>query len=98
MCLDVHPTCSLSLSLSPPCPFFVCHSRLEEDESINRMDESLSLFQRILNNQFFLNTCIILFLNKKDLLQKKLDDGVDFKDSFGDFDPNDFERKLNFRL
>ena len=89
LCLVVQPTRLLSLSS-------LCHSRLEEDPSINRMDESLSLFQRILNNQFFLNTCIILFLNKKDLLQQKLDSGINFKDSFVDFDPDDFDCKLDF--
>ncbi|KAG8143918.1 hypothetical protein E2320_001059, partial [Naja naja] len=33
----------------------------------NRMHESLMLFDSICNNKFFIDTSIILFLNKKDL-------------------------------
>jgi len=64
--------------------------KLEEDQSVSRTNESLSLFQRIVENQFFINTCIILFLNKKDLMRKKLKK-VDFTDYFEDYDPDDFE-------
>merc|ERR1712196_712534 len=36
---------------------------LYEDECVNRMQESLQLFQEICNMRYFLNTSIILFLN-----------------------------------
>ena len=36
------------------------------------MDESLNLFESIVNNDFFANTSMILFLNKKDLFEKKI--------------------------
>lgn len=65
--------------------------KLEEDQNVSRTEESLGLFEKIVENQFFVNTCVILFLNKKDLLQQKLDRGVDFKSYFEDFDPDDFE-------
>ena len=36
------------------------------------MIESLKLFDSIVNNQWFLNTSVILFLNKKDLFEEKI--------------------------
>ena len=36
------------------------------------MTESLNLFDSIVNNDFFANTSMILFLNKKDLFEKKI--------------------------
>ena len=38
----------------------------------NRMKEALKLFGSILNNKWFLDTSVILFLNKKDLFEQKL--------------------------
>ncbi|EDV21413.1 uncharacterized protein TRIADDRAFT_50796 [Trichoplax adhaerens] len=46
--------------------------KLAEDEEMNRMVESMRLFDSICNNQFFEETSIILFLNKKDLFQQKI--------------------------
>ncbi len=43
-----------------------------EDETTNRMHESLRLFDSICNNKWFVNTSIILFLNKKDLFSEKI--------------------------
>lgn len=45
---------------------------LFEDDSQNRMTEALSLFGEICNSRFFSNTAMILFLNKKDLFQEKI--------------------------
>ncbi|KAA8589959.1 hypothetical protein FQN60_013324 [Etheostoma spectabile] len=45
---------------------------LEERETINRMDESLALFYTTIHSPWFLNTSIILFLNKTDILADKL--------------------------
>uniref|UniRef100_A0A0B7AB27 Guanine nucleotide-binding protein G(O) subunit alpha n=1 Tax=Arion vulgaris TaxID=1028688 RepID=A0A0B7AB27_9EUPU len=44
---------------------------LHEDETTNRMQESLKLFDSICNNKWFIETSIILFLNKKDLFEEK---------------------------
>ncbi|EOB09020.1 Guanine nucleotide-binding protein G(o) subunit alpha [Anas platyrhynchos] len=41
-------------------------------EDPNRMHESLMLFDSICNNKFFIDTSIILFLNKKDLFAEKI--------------------------
>ncbi|CAG2100577.1 unnamed protein product [Medioppia subpectinata] len=45
---------------------------LAEDEEVNRMVESMKLFDSICNNKWFLETSIILFLNKKDLFEEKI--------------------------
>ena len=46
---------------------------LREDESVNRMQESMKLFNSICNNKWFFKTPIILFLNKIDLFKEKID-------------------------
>jgi GTPase SAR1 family protein len=56
-----------------------------EDETTNRMTESLVLFNNVANNQFFRTTPILLFLNKRDLLDEKLASGAMFADQFPDF-------------
>jgi len=45
---------------------------LEEDESTNRLAESLQVFDETINNEWFLSTPIILFLNKNDLFEEKI--------------------------
>ncbi|XP_035825013.1 guanine nucleotide-binding protein G(o) subunit alpha [Aplysia californica] len=45
---------------------------LIEDPSVNRLEESLKLFSQICNNRFFINSTMILFLNKLDLFQDKV--------------------------
>lgn len=45
---------------------------LAEDEEMNRMIESMKLFDSICNSKWFMDTSIILFLNKKDLFEEKI--------------------------
>eukprot|EP01091_Cochliopodium_minus_P005084 TRINITY_DN1506_c0_g1_i2.p1 TRINITY_DN1506_c0_g1~~TRINITY_DN1506_c0_g1_i2.p1 ORF type:complete len:301 (+),score=61.56 TRINITY_DN1506_c0_g1_i2:73-975(+) len=45
---------------------------LEEDLKTNRMMESIQLFKETINNRFFQETNIILFLNKKDIFSERL--------------------------
>lgn len=45
---------------------------LAEDEEMNRMHESMKLFDSICNNKWFVSTSIILFLNKRDLFKQKI--------------------------
>jgi len=82
--------------------FFVSLSeydkRLEEDNSINRMSESLKLFKDIVNYSTFVknNTPIILFLNKKDLFEKKIKE-VPLKGTFKNFNaPNEYSKACSF--
>ncbi|KDN41431.1 putative guanine nucleotide-binding protein alpha-1 subunit [Tilletiaria anomala UBC 951] len=45
---------------------------LYEDQNVNRMQEALTLFDSICNSRWFVQTNIILFLNKIDLFREKL--------------------------
>ena len=44
----------------------------EDDVSVNRMHESLKLFDSICNNRWFRRTSMLLFLNKKDIFDEKV--------------------------
>lgn len=46
--------------------------KLQEDDKTNRMHESLKLFKEICNSKWFLETSMILFLNKKDMFAEKI--------------------------
>jgi len=46
--------------------------RLFEDDETNRMTEAINLFDEICNSRWFVNTSMILFLNKKDLFKEKI--------------------------
>jgi len=64
--------------------------KLIEDDDTNRMMESLSLFEEICHVQWFTETSIILFLNKKDLFAEKIK-RVPLTVCFPDYDgPNDY--------
>ncbi|XP_060766402.1 guanine nucleotide-binding protein G(t) subunit alpha-3-like [Neoarius graeffei] len=45
---------------------------LVEDEEVNRMHESLHLFNSICNHKFFSSSSIVLFLNKTDIFHDKI--------------------------
>lgn len=45
---------------------------LFEDSSTNRMVEAVQLFDEICNNRYFMQSNIILFLNKRDLFEEKI--------------------------
>ena len=45
---------------------------LEEDKNVNRMKESMELFENIVNNQYFKRKSFICFFNKKDLFESKI--------------------------
>jgi len=63
---------------------------LYEDESVNRMQEALTLFDSICNSRWFVKTSIILFLNKIDLFAEKLP-----RSPLGDYFP-DFQGGDNY--
>lgn len=46
--------------------------KLYEDDTTNRMQESLKLFKEICNTKWFSNTAMILFLNKRDIFADKI--------------------------
>ncbi|KAJ8325973.1 hypothetical protein BDV3_003830 [Batrachochytrium dendrobatidis] len=45
---------------------------LEEDKTVNRMSDSIQLFSELASNIYLKNKALIVFLNKTDLLKKKL--------------------------
>jgi len=57
-----------------------------EDNETNRVQEALDLFEDITNSEWFADTPIILFLNKKDLLAEKLKTQP-LKDFFTEYKP-----------
>ena len=45
---------------------------LEEDTTVNRMKESIKLFASVCNVKWFSKASMLLFLNKKDVFEKKI--------------------------
>jgi guanine nucleotide-binding protein G(i) subunit alpha len=71
--------------------------KLFEDNQTRRMDESLKLFREIVNSKWFVDTCIILFLNKCDLYKekiKKVPITVQFPEYQGD--PHDYNKTIEY--
>lgn len=66
---------------------------------INRMKESRALFKTIISSEYFQNTSVILFLNKKDILAEKIM-SHHIADHFPEFDgpKHDAEHARNFIL
>ena len=68
-------------------PVSVFDQRLEEDHSVNRLEDSIILWTSICASKLLAKTQLILFLNKCDLLRRKLKRGIkvnQFLPSFGD--------------
>jgi guanine nucleotide-binding protein subunit alpha len=71
---------------------------LAEDETVNRMEEALTLFESICNSRWFQTTSMILFLNKIDLFREKLPKSP-IVDYFDDYEGDaDYEKACDFFL
>ncbi|KAF9492102.1 G-alpha-domain-containing protein [Pleurotus eryngii] len=73
-------------------PISVFDQVLAEDPRVNRLEDSLLLWRSVVSNKLLAGVSIVLFLNKCDLLQAKLDAGVRLNHhmiSYGDR-PNDY--------
>ncbi|ELR11181.1 guanine nucleotidebinding protein alpha-1 subunit [Acanthamoeba castellanii str. Neff] len=46
--------------------------KLYEDDSTMRMEDSVKLFKEVCNNKWFKETAMIIFLNKKDIFEEKI--------------------------
>ncbi|KAI0342360.1 G-protein alpha subunit [Trametopsis cervina] len=57
-------------------PISCFNERLSEDRSVNRLKDSFQLWKSIVGSKILAKCIIILFLNKCDLLDKKLRNGV----------------------
>ncbi|CAE6435387.1 unnamed protein product [Rhizoctonia solani] len=65
---------------------------LAEDPTVNRIEDSLAMWRDLCSNKILAGASIVLFLNKCDLLQAKLEAGIrlnQFLVSYGDR-PNDY--------
>lgn len=74
--------------------------KLREDATQNRLAESLDLFKSIWNNRWLKTISVILFLNKQDLLERKVvqekwDIGQFFKEYYDYRLPEDTKEKAN---
>ena len=58
---------------------------LEEDRFTNSLEESLQLFETILASDFFSSTPVVLFLNKKDVLEEKIREGIKISQYFPEY-------------
>lgn len=70
--------------------------KMYEDDITNRMQESLKLFDEVCNSEFFRETAMILFLNKKDLFKDKIEQvhlSVCFEDYTG---PMSYDEGIKF--
>jgi hypothetical protein len=75
-------------------------SMLEEDGATNRLQESLELFTTVTGSAYFADKGWILFLNKKDLFQKKIKEKP-LNKYFSDIDPkagSDYDKSSNYLL
>jgi len=71
---------------------------LYEDEKTNRMMEALNLFEEICNSEWFKETAMILFLNKRDLFAEKIQK-VSLSVCFPEYDgPNTYEAGTQFLI
>ncbi|CAJ0957208.1 unnamed protein product, partial [Mesorhabditis belari] len=69
---------------------------LFEDETTNRMIESMQLFNSICNSTWFISTAMILFMNKKDLFMEKIQ-RVNITTAFPDYEGGqNYEEAVNF--
>jgi hypothetical protein len=73
-----HATTAAATATASHVNFNICfylylyYSVLFEDNSVNRMQESLNLFDEVLKNPLFKDTPVFLFLNKKDLFEEMI--------------------------
>ena len=63
-----------------------------QDTKVNRLEDSFMLWKSVIESKLLAHVNIILFLNKCDLLKKKLESGVQLKHYMPSYNrPNDYE-------
>ncbi|CAH1775180.1 unnamed protein product [Owenia fusiformis] len=71
--IQVFESCTAVLFVADMSSFDL---QLREDSTRNRLIESLDTFKQTWNNRFLKNVSIILFLNKMDILEEKVNSGT----------------------
>ncbi|KAK1223381.1 hypothetical protein PQX77_013744 [Marasmius sp. AFHP31] len=72
---------------------------LLEDPTVNRLQDTISIWKAVCASKLLSRTTLVCFMNKCDLLRKKLKSGTRFRDyvpSFGDETPNDTASVVRF--
>ena len=66
---------------------------MAEDPRVNRLEDSMLLWRSVVANKLLQEVCIILFLNKCDLLRSKLEAGVALAYHMPSYNdrPNDYD-------
>ncbi|KLO18972.1 G-alpha-domain-containing protein [Schizopora paradoxa] len=59
-------------------PISAFDQHLHEDRRVNRLDDTVQLWKQVCSNKLIQNTEIVVFLNKQDLLARKLASGIRF--------------------
>ncbi|RPD78249.1 G-alpha-domain-containing protein [Lentinus tigrinus ALCF2SS1-7] len=62
------------------CPMSGFNQRLSEDGSVNRLFDSMELWETVCKSKLLANAMFILLLNKADILYAKLKAGIKFED------------------
>ncbi|KAJ7590518.1 guanine nucleotide binding protein, alpha subunit [Mycena floridula] len=79
-------------------PISCFDEQLLEDDSVNRVEDSLLLWRAIISSKLLVSTTMIVFLNKCDLLKKKIKSGIQIRKylpSYGER-PNDPSTAVKF--
>lgn len=72
------------------------NEQLYEDETVARMEESMTLFSSISNSNWFARSTMVLFLNKKDLFAEKIA-RIPLKNSYPEYTgTNEYEPAATF--
>ncbi|EJF67466.1 G-alpha-domain-containing protein [Dichomitus squalens LYAD-421 SS1] len=73
-------------------PISAFDQQLAEDPKVNRLEDSFLLWKSVIESRLLAHVNIVLFLNKCDLLKKKLESGVRLKHYMPSFNrPNDYD-------
>ncbi|KAI8980601.1 G-alpha-domain-containing protein [Trametes punicea] len=73
-------------------PISAFDQTLAEDPRVNRLEDSFHLWKSVIENKLLAHVNIVLFLNKCDLLKKKLESGVRLSNYISSYNrPNDYE-------
>ncbi|KAG6884401.1 hypothetical protein C0993_011489 [Termitomyces sp. T159_Od127] len=65
---------------TPPTAISCFDERLAEDPKVNRLEDSFLLWRAVCSSKILVKTTLILFLNKCDILKRKLKNGTQVKD------------------
>lgn len=74
-------------------PISAFDQMLAEDPKVNRLEDSISLWVNVVSNRLLADVTMVLFLNKCDLLKRKIESGAKLGDWMTNYagQPNDYQ-------